>query len=140
MSVQGGSTPSSTGPMSFLGGTPSPFHNTSSGRMSFPGQGTPVTGPRSFPRGVPQSRWGYRKMGYSPGQVGMGYSLARSGWSTPPPARIGYPLPGQVRVGPPPYRQVTLGQVMPQAVRLLWFPQEDCLVSNIYPHFGTFWI
>ena len=50
---RGGGTPSpslphstSTGPMFFLGGTPSSSRNTFTGLMPFPG-GTPVTGPRS---------------------------------------------------------------------------------------------
>ena len=38
-------------------GTPSPSHNTSTGPMTFPG-GTPVTGSRSPTRGYPSPRWG----------------------------------------------------------------------------------
>ena len=63
-------------------GTPSPSHNTSTGPMSFL-WGTPVIGPRSLPRGypsdwsrvpswgVPSPRWGYPRTGYP--QPGMGY-------------------------------------------------------------------
>ena len=114
-----------------LGGTPFPSHNTSTGPMSFLG-GTPVTSPRSLPWGVPQSqmgvytsprwtrggvypsprqgkypspRWEAPKSqagGYfsprpsprspQPGQGGvstghdrMGYTLARTGWGKPWP-------------------------------------------------------
>ena len=54
-----------------------------------------MTGPISLPGGVPQSQVG--------GAVG-GTLLARTGWGNP---HLG---------------QVTLGQVSPRVVRLLWFP------------------
>ena len=88
-------------------GAPSPSYDTSTGPMSFKG-GTPVTGPSSLPRGYPTPGGGYpswvppSRDGVPPGQVrmavsgmeypspGMGYPLARSVWGT----WDGYPHPG----------------------------------------------
>ena len=78
-----------TGVWLLTGGTPSPSHNTSTsiGPMFFPG-GAPSpfynssTGPRSLPRGYPQS-------------LGPGPFLARdTRWGTPNQDRMGYPQPG----------------------------------------------
>ena len=85
-------------------GTPSPSHNTSTGPMSFPGRGdTPVTGPRSLPRGVPRpgpDREGVPQSGPDGGVGGFpsqgvpwpgphgGYPS--QGW-VPPPSRDGIP-------------------------------------------------
>ena len=99
----------STGPMSFPGGTPSPSHNTSSP--------CPLWGePQSF-----SPRWGYpspRQGGYPcPGQ---GIPQSQDG--------MGYPWPGQDGVNPPPPPSqdsctcYAVGR-MPLAV-----PQEHCLV------------
>ena len=85
-----------------MGGTPSPSHNTSTGLMSFLG-GTPVPD-----RGYPSARlggtpsWGipwpgqvsdrvYPKMGYPLARDGV--PPARSGWGTTPPARSGWGTP-----------------------------------------------
>ena len=85
--------------------TPSPSHNTSTGPMSFLG-GTPVTGPRFLPGRYPSPRWGVPQSlvpgpflggtpvpdgvpqdGYTP--PGMWYPLARSGWVGTPGWGIG---------------------------------------------------
>ena len=82
--------------------------------------GTPVTGPsQGYPPGL-----GYHtaKTEVPPGQD-WGTTLTRTG-VPPPQVGLGYPS----STG-----QVTLGQVMPREVRLLWFfPQEDFLVRLLW--------
>ena len=95
-----------------MGGTSSPFLNTSTGLMSFLG-GTPVTGPRSLPRGVPKSQTGQVPDG---GHPKMGY----------PPARDGYPQD-----------RICLDRLCSGWYASCGFPQEDCLVFEfplVFPH------
>ena len=87
--------------------------------------GTPMTGPMSLPGGFPRLWWGNppaRLRSGTPHQVRMGYLQPgldgvppAQDWGTPPP-----PAP----------EQITLEQVMTQAVRLLQFPagRLSCLV------------
>ena len=103
------------------GGTPSPSHNTSTGHMSFPG-GTPVTGPRSLPRGTsvlagdtPVPGRG-TIMGYSPGQDGVSPSQVRIGYPLSQD-RMGYSLwSGQD--GEPPFRSAQDG--VPPGICYAW--------------------
>ena len=79
--------------------TPSPSHNTSTGPMSFLG-GTPVTGPRSLLRGYPSDWFQVPSQGVSQswlgvphdGQVSMG--IPQPGLGYTPPPRIGYTWTG----------------------------------------------
>ena len=148
----------STGPMSFPGGTPSPSHNTSIDLMSFPRgfpsdwsrvltqlkvgypsprQGvTPEQGTSSQVRmGYPTSRLGIpsqNMMGYTPGQDGVEYPSARSGWGTPP-TRTGYLL---ARSGwgtaPPPDCTAERALVMRRAVCLLHLCSRTVLFLLIF--------
>ena len=89
--------------------------------------GTPVTGPRSLPWGVPQSQVGGTPGAWGTPQPGpVAYSLARTGWGIPSQVRMGYPL-SQDGVPSPadqdglPPAQFMLGQLMLRAVRILRF-------------------
>ena len=75
----------STGPMSFLRGTPCLSHNTS-------------TSPMSFPRGtlVPHRGW-YPSPRWT-GTPGEGIPLARSGWGTPSSQGWGVPPPARLHL------------------------------------------
>ena len=104
-----------------IGSTTSPSHNTSTGPMSFL-VGTPVTSPSSLPRGYPsqvQMGGGYPSQiqtGEPPilgwGTPWPGQDGGTQGWGTPCP-EMGYPPPpSQVRTG------CTPGQSIPP-------PQDD---------------
>ena len=94
-------------------------------------------------RGYPSPRWegGTLGLGYPPGWDRTGAPpWTGQDWGIPPEPGLLYPPP-PARTGVPtlPPGQVTLGQVTPRAVRLLWFPAEGlsscffCLLSKLWP-------
>ena len=123
-----------TGVCLFIWGYPIPSHNTSTGSMSFPG-GTPVTGPRSLPRGYPvqDGRYPSPREGVPQSCAGGtqdGVPLVRPGWGTPPGQDGVPPQPGQDGI-PPPWDRLHLDRLCHRQYASCGFPQKDCLMYSI---------